>query len=176
MGFGKKLKALRKSRNLTQEELADELGYSRQIISAWERGSHHPGLDKLETICGYFGVSSTYFIEEEQKISVEADGEMAITETKDSMAKSKSFVHKGWKIVFGITLTILILSVLLIVSFVLLNIDFESEGYYNYMQKHHFNIEPKYIALYIGLLSILILNTILFVISLKKIKRGNNRD
>ena len=68
MSFGKKLKALRKSRNLTQEELADELGYSRQIISAWERGSHHPGLDKLETICGYFGVSSAYFIEEEQEI------------------------------------------------------------------------------------------------------------
>ena len=175
MNFGKKLRKLRTAHGLTQEALGDELGYSRQIISAWERGSHHLGLDKLETICKYFGVNSAYFLGEEPGIAVECDGEIAITETEDEMVKSKQRVHKGWKIVFGVTLTVLILTVLLIGLFIFLLIDFNKDNYDIYMPMYHFNFEPTYIAFYVGIFVFLITSVILFIISLKKVGRRNNR-
>lgn len=38
MNFSEKLLALRKSRDLTQEQLAEKLDVSRQSISKWESG------------------------------------------------------------------------------------------------------------------------------------------
>ena len=52
---------LRKSRQLTQLELAEKLNYSDKTISKWERGD---GLPDLKTICKMaeiFGVSVDYF-------------------------------------------------------------------------------------------------------------------
>ena len=41
MEFAEKLIALRKSRELTQEQLAEQLNVSRQSISKWESGVSH---------------------------------------------------------------------------------------------------------------------------------------
>ena len=38
---GKKIAALRKAKNMTQMELADEMGVSYQAVSNWERGVSH---------------------------------------------------------------------------------------------------------------------------------------
>lgn len=53
---------LRRSRGLSQEQLAAELDVSRQAISKWECGDSTPDLDKLRTICTYFGVTTDYLI------------------------------------------------------------------------------------------------------------------
>lgn len=47
MSFEKKLQSLRKASNLSQEELATELGVSRQAVSKWESGVSYPEMDKL---------------------------------------------------------------------------------------------------------------------------------
>ena len=57
MEFGKKLQALRKSRDLTQEALAEQLYVSRTAISKWESGRGYPSIDSLKAIAGYFSVS-----------------------------------------------------------------------------------------------------------------------
>lgn len=54
MQFGKNLQALRKSHNLSQEALADQLDVSRQAISKWESGAGLPELDKLVTLAELF--------------------------------------------------------------------------------------------------------------------------
>ncbi|MBQ4603808.1 MAG: helix-turn-helix domain-containing protein [Clostridia bacterium] len=55
--FGENLKRLRKSKDLTQEALADFLGMSFQAISKWERGDTFPDIMMLPVIASFFGVT-----------------------------------------------------------------------------------------------------------------------
>ena len=57
MEFHEKLQELRKSRNLTQEELAEALYVSRTAISKWESGRGYPSIDSLKAISGFFSIS-----------------------------------------------------------------------------------------------------------------------
>lgn len=54
MEFGEKLQGLRKSKNLTQEELAEALYVSRTAISKWESGRGYPNIDSLKEISNFF--------------------------------------------------------------------------------------------------------------------------
>ena len=57
MEFHEKLQELRKSRGLTQEELAEALYVSRTAISKWESGRGYPSIDSLKEISNFFSVS-----------------------------------------------------------------------------------------------------------------------
>lgn len=57
MEFNEKLQELRKSRSLTQEELAEALFVSRTAISKWESGRGYPSIDSLKEISHFFSVS-----------------------------------------------------------------------------------------------------------------------
>ena len=54
---GKKIAALRKGRNKTQMELADEMGVSYQAVSNWERGNSMPDISKLPQLALILGCS-----------------------------------------------------------------------------------------------------------------------
>ena len=62
MALSEKLFTLRKKSGLSQEQLAEHLGVSRQAISKWESGSSMPESDKLIAICDYFDVSLDYLM------------------------------------------------------------------------------------------------------------------
>lgn len=47
MRFSEKLTLQRKKNNLSQEQLADSLGVSRQAVSKWESGVSYPDMDKI---------------------------------------------------------------------------------------------------------------------------------
>lgn len=47
MNFGKNLQRFRKARGLSQEELAEKMGVSRQAIGKWESGGGYPEAEKL---------------------------------------------------------------------------------------------------------------------------------
>ena len=57
MEFGEKLRELRLSRGLTQEELSQRLFVSRTAVSKWESGRGYPSIDSLKDISAFFGVS-----------------------------------------------------------------------------------------------------------------------
>ena len=57
MEFNEKLQSLRKSKGLTQEELAEVLYVSRTAISKWESGRGYPNIDSLKAISKFFGVT-----------------------------------------------------------------------------------------------------------------------
>ena len=57
MELGEKLQELRKSKGLTQEELASALYISRTAISKWESGRGYPSIDSLKEISKFFSVT-----------------------------------------------------------------------------------------------------------------------
>ena len=84
-----RLLQLRKERGLSQEELADQLGISRQAVSKWDRAEASPDTDNLICLAKLYNVSLDYLlqtedsleaikteqIKEEAKIVVEEDTE-----------------------------------------------------------------------------------------------------
>lgn len=62
------LEALRKERNIRQEDLADALGVSRQTISSLEKGRYNPSILLAFKIARYFGITiEEIFIDEEEQ-------------------------------------------------------------------------------------------------------------
>lgn len=57
LNIGKKIKALRKNRNITQEELAEALNVSAQSVSKWENSISIPDVELLPTIARYFSIT-----------------------------------------------------------------------------------------------------------------------
>ena len=55
--FNQNLQKLRAEKNISQEQLADKIGVSRQSVSAWESGKSSPELEKLVAISNLFNVS-----------------------------------------------------------------------------------------------------------------------
>ncbi len=70
MEFHEKLLELRKSRGLTQEELAEALFVSRTAISKWESGRGYPSIDSLKEIARFFSVTIDDLICSDEMISV----------------------------------------------------------------------------------------------------------
>lgn len=60
MKFSEKLIALRKSRGMSQEELGEKLGVTRQTISKWELEQTTPDMNSLNKISELFDVSVDY--------------------------------------------------------------------------------------------------------------------
>ncbi len=65
MTFGEKLFSLRKSQKLSQEELSEKLGVTRQAVSRWENGETMPDSPNLLEICNLFGVSADYLLRDD---------------------------------------------------------------------------------------------------------------
>ena len=57
MEFQETLYTLRKRQGLSQEELANIVGVSRQAVQKWEAGTARPDLDNLMAIAQFFGVT-----------------------------------------------------------------------------------------------------------------------
>ena len=71
MTLGQKITNLRKARGMTQEELSEAIGVTRQTISKWELDTSTPDLDYLCKLCDLFGVTADYLIRPEKE-TVEA--------------------------------------------------------------------------------------------------------
>lgn len=55
--FGNRIKSLRLSRSMTQEQLAQKLGVSAQAVSKWESGTNMPDIGLLPDLSVIFGVT-----------------------------------------------------------------------------------------------------------------------
>ena len=62
MNLADRIQQLRKSRGISQEELADRIGVSRQAVSKWESGQTSPDLEKIVLLSDYFEVTTDYLL------------------------------------------------------------------------------------------------------------------
>lgn len=65
MEIGEKIRELRTSAGLTQDELAAKLLVTRTAVSKWETGRGWPGVDSLKLIADKFGVSIDSLVSDE---------------------------------------------------------------------------------------------------------------
>ncbi len=54
MKFADNLKKIRKSKNISQEELASKVGVSRQSVSKWETSEAYPEMNNILELCKIF--------------------------------------------------------------------------------------------------------------------------
>ncbi|WP_155972511.1 helix-turn-helix domain-containing protein [Streptococcus ruminantium] len=62
MNMADRIEYLRKTNGISQEELADKVGVSRQAVSKWENEQSLPDLEKIITMSDYFGVTTDYIL------------------------------------------------------------------------------------------------------------------
>lgn len=66
--LSEKIKTLRKTNNLTQEDLAEKLNVSRQAITKWESGVGTPDIGNIQAIARLFGVSMDELLSDQKEI------------------------------------------------------------------------------------------------------------
>lgn len=103
--IGEKIKELRKSKNISQETLAFDIGVSRQTMHKWENDDMQPNTDNLKALGNYFNVDINYFFNDS---SIVVDNELAMT---CSMPKIKIYLTIG-------IISIVIVSLMFIISLV----------------------------------------------------------
>ena len=72
MVVSEKLQILRKNKGLTQEELAENLGVSRQAVAKWESGDSVPDIDKCSLLAQLFEVSLDDLVNFDPKENMDA--------------------------------------------------------------------------------------------------------
>lgn len=62
MNMADRIQNLRKNKGISQEELADKIGVSRQAVSKWESEQSSPDIEKIILLSDYFGVTTDYLL------------------------------------------------------------------------------------------------------------------
>ena len=60
--FANRVKEQRVKKGLSQPQLAEEIGLTKQTISLWERGVRRPDFETMNILAQYFGVNLAYLI------------------------------------------------------------------------------------------------------------------
>ena len=97
MLLSEKIMSLRKRNGWSQEELAQQLGVSRQSVSKWESMASIPDIQKIMAMSDLFGVSTDYLLKDEMEDlpatatsldSAESSSESATPESSPQKLKS----------------------------------------------------------------------------------------
>lgn len=74
MKLDERIKELRLARGLSQVDLADALGVTKQSVSNWENSNIQPSIDMLLRLANYFSVSTDYILGMDDRDYIEVTG------------------------------------------------------------------------------------------------------
>ena len=77
MTIADRIQSLRKQKGMSQEELADKIGVSRQAVSKWESEQSTPDLDKVVIMSELFEVTTDYLLKGIEPVAVNDHKTMA---------------------------------------------------------------------------------------------------
>lgn len=111
--FGDNLKAIRKAKGYTQEELAIKLNVVRQTVSKWEKGLSVPDADTLCKIADVLETSISELLGSEINTEINRN-EVAeqLAKISEQLAIKNRRSKKIWKIIGIILLTIIIVKII----------------------------------------------------------------
>ena len=97
MVLASKIKFLRRKIGLSQMELAEKLGVSRQAISSWEAGASRPSVDNLQCLSKLYNIPLEVLLDD----TAEAEP-LAETPVNKAVDVQKNFAWNAKKRVVGI--------------------------------------------------------------------------
>ena len=110
------IKALRKTKGLTQDELAIRLNVVRQTVSKWEKGLSVPDAEMLQRIAEVFEVDVSQLlgspINQNENVDIIAE---QLSRINEQLVVKNNRSRKIWKLI-GIILAIIIVGQLLLVT------------------------------------------------------------
>ena len=114
--IGKFIAKLRKQKKLTQEQLAEKLGITKNAVSKWERGLGLMDLSLLKPLSHILEVSVTEILNGERftKEEIDSKSEETLIDTLDYSAKEIKKVKKNKFIIILLTIVITILSIVIL--------------------------------------------------------------
>ena len=103
---------LRKQNGWSQEQLAEQLGVSRQSVSKWESSLSMPDLDKIMKMSSLFGVSTDYLLKDEieslqKEMVCESDDEKVKITLEDANTYMDAIKDVSTRLALGIALCVL---------------------------------------------------------------------
>ena len=97
MVFSEKLQILRKNKGLTQEELAEKLGVSRQAVAKWESSLVYPDIYNLIQISNLMNVSVDYLVKDQDcGVIVSSEARSDIDELIEFRLKANVNTYAGF--------------------------------------------------------------------------------
>lgn len=60
--FGEKIKEARKTKGMTQKQLAEKIGAKHNSVSDWENNKNKPDPDTIELLCGVLDIAPNYLL------------------------------------------------------------------------------------------------------------------
>ena len=70
-GLSDRIRELRTQRNLTQLQVAERLGITKNAVNSWEKSASSPTLKNVAELAGIFGVSTDYLLGVNQRLTVD---------------------------------------------------------------------------------------------------------
>ena len=117
MTIADRIQSLRKSKGMSQEELADRIGVSRQAVSKWESEQATPDLEKVVIMSDIFEVTTDYLLKgiepvkaDEHKTMADVIDQKVLTEKNGKRMKT---ALKWFRIGAGALLAIELLSMII---------------------------------------------------------------
>lgn len=115
--FSFNLQQYRMGSGMTQEQLAEKMGVSRQTVSKWESGASYPEMEKLIALCGLFDCTLDALVRGELPQSVpEEPMEQAVQTVDIRTAYERAMTRTSWGIAAGVMILIASVSVNLFIS------------------------------------------------------------
>lgn len=108
---GEYLKQLRTENKMSQEQLAERLGISRQSISKWEQGASSPDIENFAKLAQLYKVSVDSLINGEPDSDEETISAAVIGEDKNTEKKPKK-KKRGWFFVSYPILTVILYTII----------------------------------------------------------------
>lgn len=128
MEFAEKLITLRKGRELTQEQLAEELNVSRQSISKWESGQVIPEVEKIVELSKVFNVTLDYLLKpsEIDELSVKTD--MLEQQQKQLLNREQTRTKIYKNILYSVVAYLMFFAVSMVEHYFYFSLEWEAWG------------------------------------------------
>ena len=135
MKFGDNLKIIRKSKKMSQEQLAEKVNVSRQSVSKWENGEAYPEMNNILQLCKIFNCKINELVHTDMSDISSLDEEIIMNVVKFNEKKQKQvktlsnvieLIGRIGKIVLKVGIAFVILTMLL-VPYVVKNVEIKED-------------------------------------------------